>query len=160
MKRTNLMKRRNRSSLVVKFTMSFTTVCIYWRLIYQQKRVLCHCTNRIIRMNNITKHTGLAMTFYTNKSSLFLKSTRYLAVCLCLTLYLLTINIPAETSISPLRKYECNGKFRDKSSLVVNSTRHHPDDCPCLLTINLLRWNDVPRTSRIFCSKIVIFSQF
>ena len=25
--------------------------------------------------------------------------------------------------------------------------------------VNLLRWNDVPRTSRTFCSKIVIFSQ-
>ena len=26
--------------------------------------------------------------------------------------------------------------------------------------LNLLRWNDVPRTSRIFCSKIAIFPQF
>ena len=26
--------------------------------------------------------------------------------------------------------------------------------------INLLRWKDVPRTSRIFCPKIAIFSQF
>ena len=26
--------------------------------------------------------------------------------------------------------------------------------------VNLLRWNDVPRTSRIFCPKIATFSQF
>ena len=26
--------------------------------------------------------------------------------------------------------------------------------------VNLLRWNDVPHTSRIFCPKIAIFSQF
>ena len=26
--------------------------------------------------------------------------------------------------------------------------------------VNLLRWNNVPRTSRIFCPKIAIFSQF
>ena len=26
--------------------------------------------------------------------------------------------------------------------------------------VNHLRWNDVPRTSRIFCLKITIFSQF
>ena len=29
-----------------------------------------------------------------------------------------------------------------------------------VILINLLRWNDVPRTSRIFCPKIAIFSQF
>ena len=28
------------------------------------------------------------------------------------------------------------------------------------VTLNLLLWNDVPRTSRIFCPKIAIFSQF
>ena len=28
----------------------------------------------------------------------------------------------------------------------------------CLQLFNLLRWNDVPRTSRIFCPKIAIFS--
>ena len=28
------------------------------------------------------------------------------------------------------------------------------------VSINLLRWNDVPRTSGIFCSKIATLSQF
>ena len=43
--------------------------------------------------------------------------------------------------------YIITGKIRDLINLEV-------------VVFNLLRWNDVPRTSRNFCPKIAIFSQF
>ena len=43
----------------------------------------------------------------------------------------------------------------------VNEMKYHRRDIRIVTNrVNLLRWNDVPRTSRIFRPKIAIFSQF
>ena len=70
-------------------------------------------------------------------------------------------NRPGQFPIQMYGRYWYNSRYNEKEDFTCLVSRFHVKrKLSPSWKFNLLRWKDVPRTSRIFCPKTAIFSQF